>query len=305
MCSVGGAWRGTNLVSQFGSALLLHNHMSNSRANKRLRDTYRLVTEVCQLGHDAQAWTSHLMEGLAELFEAKMVGIVWAKLPERPGEFNQAEVELHHGFSDDELRVYTQTYCGQDNTFQGEFVRRLVNIPARFVTVRRQDLMSDEEWYSMPVINDVHRQLDIDANISSFFVSLSMGRLFGIAVHRRWGKPQFTIAERRQLRLLHLELARAWRLRFASPNDQDGAIRALPERLRQVLWLLCLGRSEKEVAAYLDISRHTVHNHVKRLHDTLGVRSRGELISRALLNRGTAPSPLALPGKELNEFGSR
>ena len=276
--------------------------MSDPRAIRRLRYTYRLVTEVCQLGHDAQAWTQRLMSGLQELFDAKMVGIAWATLPQQPGGFNQVEVEMHYGLSDEESSLYNRTYRGADNKFQGEFVRRLVNIPARFVTVRRQDVMSDDEWYSMPVINDVHRRIDIDANLSSFFVSLSMGRLFGIAVHRCWGAPQFTIAERRQLRLLHLELARAWRSRFVSPNDQDDAIRRLPERLRQVLWLLCLGRSEKEIAAHLDLSPHTVHNHIRRLHEALDVRSRGELIARAFLCRGSLPKPLALPNQEMDEF---
>lgn len=276
--------------------------MSNSRSNKRLRDTYRLVTEVCQLGHDAQAWTSRLMAGLADLFDAKMVGIAWATLPdpEQPNACTRSEVELHYGLTEEEDRLYNETYCGPNGQFRGEFVQRIVRIPTRFLTVRRQDVMSDEEWYAMPVVDDVHRRLDIDANISSAFVSLSMGRLFGIAVHRRWGKPLYTVEERRLMRTLHVELARAWWSRFTSPNDQDGAIRGLPERLRQVLWLLCLGRSEKEIAAHLDISPHTVHNHVKRLHEVLGVRSRGELVSRALISQSALP--LALPGQELNQF---
>jgi DNA-binding CsgD family transcriptional regulator len=277
--------------------------MSDLRSRKRLRDTYRLVTEVCQLGHDARAWTSRLMEGLAELFDAKFVGIAWASLPDRPGEFNRGEVELRHGFTDEENQLYNQTYYGENGEFKSEFLRRLVNIPSRFVTIRRQDFVTDDEWYASPIIDTVHRQLDIDANITSYFVSLSMGRLFGIAVHRHWGKSQFTVADCRQMRRLHLELARAWRTRFSSPNDQDGAIRGLPERLRQVLWLLCLGRNEKEIAVHLDISRHTVHNHVKRLHEALGVRSRGELIARAFVGSGSAAPPLALPGRELNEFG--
>jgi DNA-binding CsgD family transcriptional regulator len=274
--------------------------MSSQRDAKRLRSIYRLVTDVCQLGHDAPAWTNRLMEGLAELFGTKMVGLAWATLPDGPGQSNRAEVELHHGFSADELRLWTQSYCGEDRKFQSEFLRRVVNIPARFVTVRRQDVMSDADWYSLPEIDTVHRQLDIDANMASFFVSLSMGRIFGIGVHRPWGAPQFTVDERRELRRLHLELARAWRNRLAEPNDRDAAIRALPERPRQVLWLLCLGRSEKEIAEHLDLSPHTVHNHVKRLHEVLSVKSRGELLARAFRNRGG--DPLSLPPQEMNQF---
>jgi DNA-binding CsgD family transcriptional regulator len=276
--------------------------MSSVRATKRVRTLYRLVTDVCQSGHDAKAWTHCLMEGLAEVFEARMVSLAWATIPERPGECNHSEIQLHHGFTDEETRHWSQAYCGPDRKFQGEFLRRVVNIPARFVTVRRQDVMNDEDWYALPEIQAVHRRLDIDANMASFFVSLSMGRIFGIAIHRAWNGSQFTIDERRMFRLVHLELARAWRNRLAAPNDGDAAIRALPERPRQVLWLLCLGRSEKEIAEHLTISPHTVHNHVKRLHELLSVSCRGELLARAYQSRGTG-DPLSLPKQAMNEFG--
>jgi DNA-binding CsgD family transcriptional regulator len=276
--------------------------MSSVRATKRVRALYRLVADVCQSGNDTKAWTHCLMEGLAELFEARMVSLASAAIPGRPGKFNHSETQLHHGFTDEETRLWSQSYCGPDRKFQSEFLRRLVNIPARFVTVRRQDVISDEDWYALPDIKTVHRRLDIDASMASVYVSLSTSRIFRIGVHRSWSAPQFTTDERHQLRLVHLELARAWRNRIAAPNDGDTAIRALPERPRQVLWLLCLGRSEKEIAEHLDISPHTVHNHVKRLHELLSVNCRGELLARAYQSRGSA-DPLSLPSQALNEFG--
>lgn len=53
----------------------------------------------------------------------------------------------------------------------------------------------------------------------------------------------------------------------------------LPPRLRQVLDGLLAGESEKQIALRIDISPHTVHDHVKRLYRTLGVNGRGELLS--------------------------
>lgn len=46
-----------------------------------------------------------------------------------------------------------------------------------------------------------------------------------------------------------------------------------------VLDALLDGLSEKQVAARLDISPHTVHNHVREIYRTLGVTSRGELLA--------------------------
>ncbi len=266
---------------------------------KELRAVYRLVADVCLLGHDATAWTHRLMQGLAELFEAKAVGIAWSYLPERPGGYTRSEVQLHYGMTPEEERLFVNGFRGDDGTLQSECLRRIVAIPARFVTVRRQDVMSDDEWYALPEYRRVHEPAGVDANLTSFFVVLSQQRLFGISVHRPTGAPQFTTADRRRLRVLHLELARVWRTRFAAPSGDD-SIRKLPERLRQVLWLLCLGRSEKEVAAQLDLSPHTVHNHIRRLHAALRVCTRSELVARALTCPNSA-SP-AMPGREMNRF---
>lgn len=57
---------------------------------------------------------------------------------------------------------------------------------------------------------------------------------------------------------------------WLSPREQD------------VLELLVLGRSVKEIAAELGRSPHTVHDHVKALHKKLDASTRGGLIARAL-----------------------
>ena len=52
-----------------------------------------------------------------------------------------------------------------------------------------------------------------------------------------------------------------------------------PQQLK-TLELLLSGRSEKEVAAALGLSTHTVHVYVTGLHKRFGVRSRAELMAR-------------------------
>ena len=54
----------------------------------------------------------------------------------------------------------------------------------------------------------------------------------------------------------------------------------LAPRQRQTLELLLDGKSEKEIALGLTISRHTVHVYVKSLYKRFGVSSRGELLAR-------------------------
>ena len=59
----------------------------------------------------------------------------------------------------------------------------------------------------------------------------------------------------------------------------------LSQRLEQTLESLLEGKSEKQVAAQLGLSQHTVHVYVKSLYKKYGVSSRGELLARCLNHR--------------------
>jgi DNA-binding NarL/FixJ family response regulator len=81
------------------------------------------------------------------------------------------------------------------------------------------------------------------------------------------------------VRIFHVELGRLWRrdvLRRAKEPNSD-----LPPRLSQTLEELLAGSSEKQIANKLELSRHTIHNYVKALHQRFGVSSRGELLAKA------------------------
>jgi DNA-binding CsgD family transcriptional regulator len=54
----------------------------------------------------------------------------------------------------------------------------------------------------------------------------------------------------------------------------------LSPRMQQTLLSLLGGDSEKQVAAKLGVSPHTVHVYVKQLYRKYGVSSRGELLAR-------------------------
>ena len=52
--------------------------------------------------------------------------------------------------------------------------------------------------------------------------------------------------------------------------------------MKETLQHLLAGDSEKEVAAKLNLSPHTVHIHVKKLYKRLDVSSRAELMAKCL-----------------------
>ena len=60
----------------------------------------------------------------------------------------------------------------------------------------------------------------------------------------------------------------------------EAELNRLPPRLRQTMRSLLAGDSEKQAAAKLGVSPHTVHVYVKSLYKRYQVSSRGELLSK-------------------------
>ena len=60
----------------------------------------------------------------------------------------------------------------------------------------------------------------------------------------------------------------------------EAELNRLPPRLRQTMHSLLAGDSEKQAAAKMGVSPHTVHVYVKTLYRRYNVSSRGELLSK-------------------------
>jgi DNA-binding NarL/FixJ family response regulator len=81
-----------------------------------------------------------------------------------------------------------------------------------------------------------------------------------------------------------------------SPAGAAGHGEQLTARERQVLTLLVEGRGTKELARRLDLSRHTVRTHIHNIMSKLGVHSRLEAATYALLNGIVELEPAASAG---------
>jgi DNA-binding NarL/FixJ family response regulator len=64
-------------------------------------------------------------------------------------------------------------------------------------------------------------------------------------------------------------------------NPQAQASLGISERELEVLKELAAGRSNKEIAAHLDVSPNTVKTHTARLFEKLGAKRRTDAINRA------------------------
>jgi DNA-binding NarL/FixJ family response regulator len=71
----------------------------------------------------------------------------------------------------------------------------------------------------------------------------------------------------------------------------------LTQREREVLALLSEGQLDKEIAARLDISIHTAHEHVRNIFEKLRVRNRTEAVVKFLQMQPGVPAGLCTDGQ--------
>ena len=87
----------------------------------------------------------------------------------------------------------------------------------------------------------------------------------------------FMARERTLLDMAHVEMSWIYQ---ADRYPTADVVTSLSPRQQQTLQYLLAGRSEKEIAEILLLSRNTVHHHVKALHRHFGVSSRSELLAK-------------------------
>jgi DNA-binding NarL/FixJ family response regulator len=74
------------------------------------------------------------------------------------------------------------------------------------------------------------------------------------------------------------------------PETLKGEREALTAREMEVLQLICAGRSNREIAAALDLSANTVAVHRANIMNALGVHKTAELVVYAI-RHGLVPPP--------------
>ncbi len=280
---------------------------SHRPAHLRLRDVralFRLINEIRELGADPQRWRPHMVRRLRGLFGASIV--VSSEIHFRKLAATGGDASVAPGTS--------APRDPGDRPVEGTM--RVIDIgwvsdPEGHVShihTERDDASPDTFWLTAegpapgqnaaPSVEDVvpvtpaRKVYGGTAFILSQIALPHVGAVDQLGLHREWGDRPFTPAEHRMVRMFHVELARLWKrdvLRRAGEPGSD-----LPPRLNQTLTELLNGASEKQIAAKLKLSPHTIHNYVKALHQRFGVSSRGELLAKAGLARSESGPRLSL-----------
>jgi DNA-binding CsgD family transcriptional regulator len=144
--------------------------------------------------------------------------------------------------------------------------------------VRRDQVVSDRDWYKSHMFNEIFRPDGVDGFVLSC-CPLPGGLQDFLAAQARPGR-RLGRHEMRMVYLLHREIAPL--IGRALAGSWEPGLDALSRRMRQTLDALLEGDSEKQVALRLGISCETVHVYVKKLYQHFGVASRPELMAHFL-----------------------
>jgi DNA-binding CsgD family transcriptional regulator len=251
-----------------------------------VRNVFRLLGEVREIGADPKVWRPHMVKGLSKLFSCEIVisSEVHARTTKVPGKLRVIDI----GWGCD----------SEGNLWDIQSQRDDENLESWRIAAGQAPAETDAGENDVPV-----RPLKPVYGGKSFVLSQyrlpHINAVDQLGLHRAFGAAPFSSAEHRLIRLFHVELGRFWKKEAL--RDAGNPHRDLPPRLSQTLTELLAGHSEKEIAAKLELSRHTIHNYVKALHQRFEVSSRGELLAKV----GAASKPdftpklsISLPAKE-------
>lgn len=156
----------------------------------------------------------------------------------------------------------------------------------------RHELVDDDTWYSSDHVQRFRKRAGMDSAIYCTVPAIvppndmilpGVRRGWSVCANRPWKAPPFTPRERDLVLAAFIGVTPLLRGTWNPPaTPQQAALGDVPLRLRKVLACLLDGDSEKQAATKLKLSQHTVHSYVKKLYAHFGVRSRAELLVRAM-----------------------
>jgi DNA-binding CsgD family transcriptional regulator len=230
----------------------------------------RLVGEVTELPADKVVRRTHVLNRLLSLIGGRSAVAVEMALPEE-GPFARAGTVVNINSSCEAEARCAERFLLHNDPADPALPEFLAARGQTITMVRRAD---DREYYRSAHFNVVRRPFDIDHSLYCR-LTLPDGNDVSVGIQRCPGDPEFSERERAVVHLLHTNAPHV----YYAPEPAAPELDRLAPRLRPVLRHILQGGAEKEVAARLKLSRHTVHRYTQVIYRELGVHSRGELMA--------------------------
>jgi hypothetical protein len=245
-----------------------------------IRAVFRLIGECRDLGTDPVAWRRHMLEGLRRLTGAQLA--LYLQIQHLGTDDERIAEPLDSGFLDESDRALWAHYQRENAHRDDPFHRRYYRTFTGSLRTRTLESVVDmREWRLSRHYNEYVRACGLDDRITSSvqLPETSPPATQVLILHRSAADGGYPQRAKRLVHLFHEELIPLLGRQLSLPGAPAGEPN-LPFQLQQVLGCLLCGDSEKQVAARLRLSLHTVNRHVQRLYRRFDVHSRGELMFR-------------------------
>ena len=260
------------------------------------RQLFRLLSEARD-ALDAESAQFHVLEGVRRILHARVAtsGLV-SGLDRGAFELSASQCV---GLSGTEITTMFSPYASRGA--KGDpLLDRVLSLPrtSGIRVHRRCDLVTDKEWLADEVVATIREPMHLGDTIHAY-LPCGHGAVVGLQIVRDAVDGPFEERDRNLIELMVLEAGQ-----YLAPRPPL-RFRSLKLRERQTLECLLNGDSEKQAAAKLGLSIHTVHDYVKRLYRVFNVASRGELMAQVLGTKQTMTREAPHPEPQPKERGIR
>ena len=231
----------------------------------------RLAGEVTELPSDKVVRRTHVLHGLLSLVGGRSAVAVEMALPEE-GSFARAGTVINVNYGSEAEARLSEMYLVHNEPADPVLPGFLA---ARGQTLTMTRNVDDATYHRTDHFNIVRRPFDIDHSLYCR-LTLPGGGDLAVGIQRCPGDPAFGERDKALVHLLHTSAPHVYAGMRQHPPELD----RLAPRLRPVLRYLLQGDAEKEVAAKLRLSRHTVHRYTQAIYQQLEVHSRAELLAK-------------------------
>jgi DNA-binding CsgD family transcriptional regulator len=230
----------------------------------------RLVGEVAELHADKIVRRTHVLKGLLSLIGGRSaVAMEAASCDEGPLARAGTVINVNYGC---ELEARQSELFLLHNDPADPAMPEFIAARGQTVTMVRH--VDDNTFYRSEHYNVVRRPFDIDHSLYCR-TPLPDGNDLIVGIQRCPGDPVFSDRDKALAHLLHSNAPHVYCCGKPAVKELD----QLAPRLQPVLRYLLQGDAEKEVAAKLNLSRHTVHRYTQAIYQKLGMHSRAELLA--------------------------
>jgi DNA-binding CsgD family transcriptional regulator len=167
----------------------------------------------------------------------------------------------------------------------------------RAMTSRLSDVLPTPTFRGLALYEDYYRAIRID-HVMAVPIHVRKNVIVSFVLNR--SRRDFSDCERACLEALRPHLGSLYRLSRAAegpqaawgvpPADPATGEAGLTERECEVLRWLSGGKTDRDIAAILGISPRTVHKHLQRIYEKLGVETRTAACARYFFSTTTRPS---------------